>query len=519
MSNDADKGKVVAFLDVGTNSVRLLVVRINRNRSYTVISEQKEMVRLGETEFHDGLLSESAMDRSVRVIKNFCDLSRTYGATEFVAMATSATREASNRMELIDRLKEVTGLELEIISGMEEARLIYLGMSSGHHIGPKTALFMDIGGGSTELVLGDQKDYTYLESLKVGAIRLTTMFVKKLEGPVSDDTLSKMRKYVKSSLVRAKREILQNKVALAFGSSGTVVNLGEILIKYDGSSKPGIIRHSQLKRLIPHLAGMDLSARRKVPGINPERADIIVAGAVILEMIMEEMRLSEIAVSSRSLRDGMLMDYLGSLEEFPGFRELSVRERSAVQLGRTCAVDEEHARRVVAIALELFDSAAKKGLHTFNKDDRELLHHAAFLHDVGDFISFSDHHLHSHYIISHAELLGFSSREVLIMANIAKYHRKKLPKVRSVDMRDLDQLDRQMVLRLSTLLRMAESLDRSHSNLVQSVRFSRVTKRSVKLIVTASGDPQLEMWRLEEDREAFEKAFGKSLIVVLNTAE
>ncbi|MCG7840671.1 MAG: Ppx/GppA family phosphatase, partial [Methanomassiliicoccales archaeon] len=334
MNNEADKGKVASFLDVGTNSVRLLVVRINPNRSYTVISEQKEIVRLGDTEFREGLLSEEAIDRTVRVVKNFCDLSRTYGATEFVAMATSATREAINRMDLVDRLKETTGLKLEIISGMEEARLIYLGVSSGHHIGRKTSLFIDIGGGSTELVLGDQLDYSYLESLKVGAIRLTTMFVKKIEGPVSEDVLNKMRKYVKSALVRGKKEIVQNKVSLAFGSSGTIVNLSEILVKHDSGSRPGIIRHSQLKKVIPYLSTMDLSTRRKVPGINPERADIIVAGAVILEMIMDELKLSEIAVSSRSLRDGMLMDYLGGLQEFPGYRELSVRERSVIQLGR-----------------------------------------------------------------------------------------------------------------------------------------------------------------------------------------
>ncbi|MBN1109698.1 MAG: HD domain-containing protein, partial [Methanomassiliicoccales archaeon] len=217
--------------------------------------------------------------------------------------------------------------------------------------------------------------------------------------------------------------------------------------------------------------------------------------------------------------DGMLMDYLEKQEEFPGLRELSVRERSVVQLGRACSVDEEHARRVVIIALELFDSAGKKGLHTFGKNERELLRHAAFLHDVGDFISFNDHHLHSHYIISHAELLGFSAREVLIMANLAKYHRKRTPKVRSVDLRELDEMDRLAVIRLSTLLRMAESLDRSHSNLVRSVRFSKVTKRSVRLIVTAGGDPQLEMWRLEEDRKAFRKAFGKDLKVILERAE
>ena len=261
----------MAFLDIGTNSARLLVVRINPNRSYTVLSEQKEMVRLGEKEFQDGLLSEEAMDRTVRVIKNFCDLSRTYGATEFVAMATSATREAANRMDLVDRAREVADLELQIISGMEEARLIYLGVSSGHHIGRKTALFMDIGGGSTELAVGDQTEYSYLESLKVGAIRLTSMFVKKPEGAVPDDALGRMRKYVKSSLVRSKREIMQSKVNLAFGSSGTVVNLSEILLRQDGSSRPGVIRRAQLKKLIPALAGMDLAARRRVPGINPER--------------------------------------------------------------------------------------------------------------------------------------------------------------------------------------------------------------------------------------------------------
>jgi len=153
------------------------------------------------------------------------------------------------------------------------------------------------------------------------------------------------------------------------------------------------------------------------------------------------------------------------------------------------------------------------------KKERELLHHAAFLHDVGDFISFNDHHMHSHYIISHAELLGFSNREVLIMANVAKYHRKRVPKMRSADLRDLDEKDQQSVIRLSTLLRMAESLDRSHCNLVQAVRFTKAAKRSVKLIVTACGDPQLEMWRMEEDRKAFKRAFGKEMVVVLNSIE
>jgi len=215
----------------------------------------------------------------------------------------------------------------------------------------------------------------------------------------------------------------------------------------------------------------------------------------------------------------MLQDYLGGLEEFPGFRELSVRERSVIQLGRACSIDEEHARRVTSIALELFDSATKKGMHTLGKKEREMLHHAAFLHDVGDFISFNDHHLHSHYIICHAELLGFSNREVLLIANIAKYHRKRTPKMRAADLRELDEKDQQVLIRLSTLLRMAESLDRSHSNLVQNVRFSKIGKRTVKLIITASGDPQLEMWRMEEDRKAFKKAYGKDLTVVLNNIE
>ena len=519
MNSVPDKGKVVAFLDVGTNSVRLLVVRINPNLSYTVISEQKEMVRLGETEFQDGLLAEGPMERAIRVVKNFCDLSRTYGATEFVAKATSATREASNRDELVDRMKEAAGLELEIISGLEEARLIYLGVSSGHNIGKRNALFMDIGGGSTELVLGDQDEYSYLDSLKVGAIRLTALFVKRPEAPVPDEALVRIRKYVKSALVRTKKEIMQRKVDMALGSSGTTVNIGEILMRQDNGARPGVIRHSQLRKLIPYLASMTLAERRKVPGINPERADIIVAGAIVLETIMDELKLSEIGVSQRSLRDGMLIDYMSKLQEPLGYRKMSVRERSVVQLGRACSVDEEHARRVRTIALDLFDSAAKKRLHPFGKNERELLSYAAFLHDVGDFISFNDHQLHSHYIISHAELLGFSSKEVLMMADIAMFHRKRVPKISSAEMRGLDDEERLAVVRLSTLLRMAESLDRSHSNLVQSVRFSKVTKRSVRLIVTAIGDPQLEMWRLEDDRKAFKKAFGKDVQIFLSSVE
>jgi exopolyphosphatase/guanosine-5'-triphosphate,3'-diphosphate pyrophosphatase len=225
---------------------------------------------------------------------------------------------------------------------------------------------------------------------------------------------------------------------------------------------------------------------------------------------MDEFGVEEVTVSERGLRDGLLAEYLaqGGDQEY---KEMSVRERSVLQLGRSCNLDEMHAERVKGLALSLFDSGFRQGLHNLGDWERELLGYAAFLHDIGDFISFNNHHLHSHYIIRNAELLGFDQREIAIMADLARFHRKKIPRKKDPDLEDLDEHSQKIVILLSTLLRLAESLDRSHTGLVEQAEFAIVQKTAAVIAIHSNEDVQLEVWGVESDGKAFEKAFNRSL--------
>jgi exopolyphosphatase / guanosine-5'-triphosphate,3'-diphosphate pyrophosphatase len=505
--------KIVGFIDIGTNSVRLLVVRINANRSYTVLSQEKEVVRLGDGEFRDQVLTPEAIYRAVTVIKKFAELSRAYGAEEIIAVATSAAREAKNQIDLLNRLSQEAKVDVSVISGKEEARLIYLGVASGLHIKGRKALFIDIGGGSTEIIIGDQDNYVYLDSLKLGAIRLTNLFLPEgARTAVPAEVYTKMRKYVRNAVIRTSHRVKEEKLSVSVASSGTAINLAEIAVRMTGNSDPRstTLRRPQLKRIMTMLCSLPLEERRKVPGMNPERADIIIGGGAILETLMDEFGLEELTISDRGLRDGLLAEYLAQ-DGDQEYRQMSVRERSVLQLGRSCNLDERHAERVRALALSLFDSGFRQGLHSFGDWERELLGYAAFLHDIGDFISFNNHHLHSHYIIRNAELLGFDQREILIMADLARFHRKKIPRRKDPDLEGLDEHSQKVVILLSVLLRMAESLDRSHTGLVKQAEFTTVEKTSATLAMHSYEDVQLEEWGVESDGKAFEKAFGRSL--------
>ena len=506
--------EVVGFIDIGTNAVRLLVVRINPNCSYTVISQEKEVVRLGEQEFEDNTLKTEAMERAIFVCGKFVDLAKTYGAHNIVAVATSATREARNRTEFLDKLKRQTGLTVRVISGQEEARLIWLGVTSGIDIGDQKAIFIDLGGGSTEICIANQHEIFYVDSLRLGAIRLTGQFVGEgWTGPVKIETYKLMRRYACEKIQAIMPTVLEHNVRLAYGSSGTMINLAEIsnkLFKREGTDEL-VLTRKNLKKIATVLCWLPLEERRRVPAINPDRADIIVAGAAIIEALMEQFGLQEIHVSHRELRDGLLVDYLSKTEGFRQLQQSPARSRSVLHLGRSCNFDEKHAQTVTALALELFDSAKQIGLHTLGEKERDILMYASTLHDVGDFLSFNDHHMHSYYIINNAGLLGFSKQEIKIMANIAKFHRKKLPSKKTLRSEEIDEESKIIVLVLSTFLRLAEKLDRSHCGLVKKAEFTRENKDHVLLRFYSDTDCSLEKWSILQNKQAFSEAFDVEL--------
>jgi exopolyphosphatase/guanosine-5'-triphosphate,3'-diphosphate pyrophosphatase len=506
---------VVGFVDIGTNAIRLLVVRINPNFSYTIISQEKEVVRLGEDEFKDNILKPQAMERAIFVCGKFADLARTYGATEIIAIGTSGIREAQNQCEFLQNLREKTGLNVNVISGEEEARLIWLGVSSGIDIGDQKAIFIDLGGGSTEIAIGNQHEYFYLTSLRLGAIRLTSKFIGEgWTGPIKTDTYKKIRHYACSKIRTVKSKVLEHGARLAYGSSGTLINLAEVsnkLFKKNNGNENLMLNRKNLKKLATVLCWLPLDERKKVPAINPDRADIIVAGAAIIEAIMQQFGIEEICVSRRELRDGMLAEYLSNYEGFRELQKTPMRNRSILHLGRSCNFDEKHSETVASLALQLFDSAKQIGLHNLGETEKELLKYAATLHDVGDFLSFNDHQLHSHYIISNAGLLGFDKREIQVMANIARFHRKKLPSKKALKTTGLDEKTNHVIEILSTFLRFAEKLDRSHCGLVKKPEFTKVNGDRVLLSFYSDSDCSLEEWSIIQNRQAFYEAFKKNL--------
>ena len=518
VSPTATEDRVVAFMDMGTNSIRLLVVQIHANQACTILTRLKEMIRLGEGEFTEQYLQPAAIDRAVLVAREFVGLARSYGAEEIVAVATAATREAMNQRTFLRRLRQEAGVEVHVVSGLEEARLIYLGVVSGVHLGDKQALFVDIGGGSTEVIIGTQHQYDYLNSLKLGAIRLTTRFLTDLQGPVPMRLYEQVRRHVRHHVMHMLREIQTHRVDLAIGSSGTVESLGDIaarLFLQRPLQRDDTLQYGQLKEVVTLLGSLSLEARRKVPGLTPSRADIIMGGAAILDTLMEELSLPEIRVTDRGLRDGLLVDYLLRNGHALAWAEMSPREMSVLQLGRACRFNEVHARTTARLALALFDSAGDAGLHRLGKRERELLEYAALLHRIGGFLTYENYQAHTYYLIHNANLLGFDQTEIALIATVALYHRKTLPRQKHPEFAALTKKTQRLVRILCVLLRLAESLDRSHAGYVRQARLCAVDAQHAMLYVHATHDCQLELWGVQEHLEAFAKVFKRSLEIKL----
>jgi exopolyphosphatase/guanosine-5'-triphosphate,3'-diphosphate pyrophosphatase len=493
------------------------VVRFAADHSWAVLSMQKETVRLGEGEFGDvRLLQPAAMERAATVCARFADLARAHHATRFVTVATAATREARNAPEFVKLLRETAGLDVHVVSGREEARLIYLGLLSRVPVEDR-ALVVDIGGGSTEVAVGDATGADVVESVSLGSIRLST------EGPSPDeegrytaDQYETLKHRVRLTSQHTLRDVGKPE-APGYGTSGTIVNLAAVAARTLHDRPPARDQPLTLRdlRLVAgRLRTLTAEERRSVPGLAPARADIIVAGAAILETLMEDLGLQTIvALDECGLREGLLLDDLARAGQHELTHGAGVRERSVLRLARSTSFDEVHARQVARLALELFDSARATGLHRLGPEERELLEYAALLHDIGTFLSYARHHQHTYYLIRHADLVGFDQEELAIMAATAYFHRKALPAPRFEAFSGLDRRSRKVVRRLGAFLRLAEYLDRGHTGAVRHARLRREAG-SLLLELEPTGDWSLEEWSLERRRESLEKAFGYPIGVI-----
>jgi len=516
--NSPDAGHVFAAIDIGTNSVRLAVVR-EEGTKITTLAVHREVVRLGEGEFETNLMIPAAISRGALVCSRFADVARGFGAEEIVAYATSAVREAENRDEFIERVRSESGVEVSIISGVEEARLIWLGVSSGLNLADKKAALIDIGGGSTEVIVGKAAGYEMLDSMKLGAVRLSNHFLKDA-GPVGNESFARIRNYVKGVATQPIRRVRDQGFDLMIGSAGTITTMADIIARRVGdppinSQRNPTFRVADLREATHMLCRLSLDERRGVPGMDAGRAEIIIGGAAILLTLMEEFGADRMTVSDRGLRDGILLDHqLRERDARESFQLLSVRRRSILHLARSCNYEAEHAAHTARLALKMFDDLRKLHSHEFGDNERELLEYAAIVHDIGVFLSHSNHQKHAHYLIRNSDLLGFTDNEIDVIANVALYHRKGIPKKRHANLADLDRKGRRRVNVLAAILRVAEGLDRSHLGLVTDVSIVKDQKPDrYTLSMYSETDCQLEIWGVQNSSDLFEYVFGAPLTV------
>lgn len=511
--NPAVRGRTVAILDQGSNSLRMMIVRIGENRVTSVLNQVKQMVRLGEGAFEEHRLQPEPMRRTIAALRGFAGMCRSYGVDEVVALATAAVRDATNGQEFMDEVRRETGFDFTVISGREEARLICRGVAVALEPFSGKRMFIDIGGGSTELSVARGTDILELESLKLGAVRLAGMF--PCAGPVTAQRYAEMQKYVRDHAVLPLQRMEAQSPAELVGSSGTIQSLAEMAVAMARESgrktgdTPELLSYSGLRRVVKALCERGEEERMSLPGMNPRRTGILIPGAAILQTIMEELDFDSVRVSGRGLRDGALADYLDRL--FPEKGKLSVRDESVLRLARLCRFEEIHSRHVARLALMLFDDARDLGLYRGPARMRELLHYAGLLHDIGIFISFTKHNVHSQYLIQNSEMLGFTQKEVSMLAVLALFHRYGyVKKDKACTLLAEDWQDDARYL--SLFLCLAEALDKSHRQAVVSAGFVR-RQGELTLVLRSSVPCPVEQERLKRCFKAMEKCLGKTQVV------
>ena len=506
----------IAAIDVGSNSIHMIVAEARADGHFIVLDRAKEMVLLGRRSLTTGRLTKPAMDQGIRALQTFTSIARRHGVTRFRAVATSAVREAKNGGEFIQRIYDELGLRVRVIPGREEARLIYLGVSQVVDLRRGASLLLDIGGGSVEIVLVEHGKAVELHSVKLGVSRLTEEFLHT--DPPRSRELAKLAAHVEEELSVPLKTAAKRKIARVVGTSGTLLSLVSMAAHRLGVH-PGREAHglevpaaavSQLRR---QLVRADIAARLEMRGMDPKRADLIVAGAVVADHVLRTVKAKRIQACTWALREGLLLEYVRrharGIEE--SARIADVRRRSVVRLLRRFGSPPGHSEQVAKISLRLFDQL--RGRLGLRAEAREWLEHAALLHDVGHLIDHEDHHRHSYYLIVNSELFGFRREEVEAIGQIAlHHHRKGMPKPDDAGGEALPAEVWRQVRAASAILRLAEGLDRSH---YAAVRDARVVGRGGRLAIelATQNDAALELWEARRRTELLAKLLGVEVTV------
>ena len=500
----------LAAIDVGSNSIHMVVAQIDPDGGVTTLWRLKEPVGLGRIGFGGRRLPAEAIDRAATTLGRFVAAADARHAHKIVATATSAVREAANGGDLIERVRREHKLRVRVISGAEEARLIFLGVRHSLPMGDVPHLVIDIGGGSVEFIVGDGEKIALAESRKVGAARMTGRFVHS--DPINDEDLAKLTKHLDAELAPLAEKIAAADPAVVVGTSGTLTNVAELcggeLKDDDPTAAVGVIERKKLHRLAKKLLKSTGDDRGKMDDLAEHRREQIVAGVVLTRMLFEKLGIERMPIIGTALREGILVDYFEKRRpDIEVRREVpDPRRRSVLDLCRKCDWHRAHSLQVARLTLRLFDEL--RPLHGLGVAERELIEFAALMHDIGWHIGKKKHHKHSQYLIEHGRLRGFADEEIDVMAAIARYHRKALPKAKHQPYGGMPEDRRRVVEVGAALLRVADGLDRSHAEAVGDLR-CRVKGKSVACRLDVRADAELEMWAAARKAELFERTFAK----------
>ncbi len=498
----------IAAIDVGSNSIRLLVADWDPRGGLTVVDEVKDQPRLAQGLAATGSLDPDAVERAVRALERMGEVARRRGAGRIEAVATAAVREAVNGDEFVRRVREDLGIPLRVIDPETEARLSYRSVAHHFRLDDRRTVVLDIGGGSLEVV-GAVRGLVELSlSLPLGAVRLTE---RHLADRPARQALRRLRKRVRRTLRRAAAWRDWTGAAV-FGSGGSFTNLGRIAAARRGLPEGPVhgitVTTAEVEHLLDWLGAMPLDERREVPGLNPARADIILAGLAVTAEMLERINAPGVTVSAFGLREGLLLELVGATAAQSGDPVALARDFAA-----RCTCDPAHVEQVRQLALQLFDRLARA--LGADPDERRLLELAALLHDVGQLVSYRKRHRHSYDLIMHADRLPLSPRDRQLVALVARYHRKRGPSRGDEAYGGLSRADRALVRRLTGLLRIADGLDRGYTNLVDEVT-TRLTASRLR-ITPASGpmgaDLSLECWGAQRRAGVLARYLGREVIV------
>ena len=509
-------GARIAAIDVGSNSIRLVVAEVLPSGGYRVLDEERENTRLAAALSKTGRLDPKAADATVNVLRNFLSIANGYSAGQIRAIGTSALRDAEDGPEFCDRVRKELKLSIDVISAAEEARLAFLSVARAFDISGREVAVADIGGGSTEIVLASSGLIDQIYDTKLGAVRVAEEC--GVTGRSSEKQVAQLRDFVDHAL---KKQVGKPPFVpdMLFGTGGTFTALAAMIMARQGQAGQPMwgfrVTRAAIRHLVADLAQMPLERRSKVTGLNPNRADIIVAGLAVVERIMRHLRVNVVQVHTRGVRDGLLLTMIQQAHSAVARTRractaVPAEERRAAveEFARNAGVDLQHARQVARLAGSLWEQLAAP--LSLKPEDRELIESAALVANVGYLINFEGHHKHSYHLILNSELPGFERRQLQLLASVARYHRGSPPKRKHAEFIALPPDDQRRVSALAAILRLALALDRTHQQHVANVR-TRVTPRRVQITVDSHGDAEVDLWAAERKVELFQKVFGREV--------